>query len=506
MPEVKPIEIKNIGGRYYIDYERKRELWDFLMASYRGGLGIGNRYDGLTSATSDRQLQKSGYYPGLFRFRREEDEDYALRVQMTPYRPYARRIVKTFVKYVTKDDPEREGVDAFAETIADVDLKGTSLRLFTRNILAMYMALGGMNVLVDVPQSEEQPVSQLQANEMRLRPYAVPILPQQVVDYELDNYGQYKWCIIETTHIVNSLEKEKAEEVTRRTYWDANIWKVYQKNDQGKWETGEEKPHKCGKTPVIRVVEDDIDNDVTTPESWFFDLADINRAIYNLDSLDMANFYYQTLGILVVPGKSMGEDKSAVEISNHTAIFENGQEENGITRFVCPDGTTYESFDRKIEKLKLEMFNIAGLAKRKDTGDAESAEAKEWEFQDTNQFLASVAHIANYIEESILDLVAKHESKTFDGSIQYPTDYRIDDIMQLIAAALDLKQIGFTSEVGRKEVMKRVYRKMLPNLSPETQTLIDKEIDESEESDPLYDLGIRTDEQPENEGVNESTA
>lgn len=493
MPDttVESFEIKNISNREHIEYTRKRELWDFLTASYRGGLGVSNRYSGLENATDVRQAIRSGYYPGLFKFRREEDDDYSLRVQMTPYRPYARRIVKTFAKYVTKDDPEREGVDAYADYIEDIDGKGTPLTLFTRNIISMYLALGSMNVLVDVPQSDVEPVSKLHAKQAGLRPYVVPILPQQVVDYDIDNYGRYKWCIIQTSHIVNDLTKDSAVEVIRRTYWDSNVWVRYEKQGNDKFKKTGEGTHGAKRTPVIRVIEDDIDNDVMTPEAWFFDLADINRAIYNLESLDLANFYYQTLGILVVPGKSMGEEQSAVEVSNHTATFENGQEEKGITRFVSPAGTPYESFSRKIEELKLEMFRVAGLSQRKDTREAESAESKEWDFQDTNQFLASVGHVANFLENQILDICAAYTSQTYSGYVSYPKDYKVDDVAALVASALDLKTIGFTSETGRKEVLKKVYHELLPDMSPDTMKLIDSEIDASTENDPLMDLGMQ---------------
>lgn len=485
------VEVKNIGEREHPDYKRKRELWDFLMASYRGGLGVSNRYDGLTNALNDYTAIRSGYYPGLFKFRREEDEDYSLRVQMTPYRPYARRIVKTFAKYVTKDNPVREGVDKYSVLIDNIDRKRTPLTLFTRNILSMYLSLGSMNILVDMPSVDVTPASRKHADDLGLRPYAIPILPQQIVDYDLDEYGKYKWLIIQSTHVVNDPKKDGAEEITRRTYWDSEIWRVYEKGSDGIYKPGKNGTHTCGRVPVVRVIEDDIDNDVITPEAWFYDLADINRAIYNLDSLDLANFYYQTLGILVLPGKSTGTNETAVELSNKTAIFENGQEENGITRFVAPDGTPYEMFDKKIETLKLEMYRIAGLSQRKDTREAESAESKEWDFQETNQFLASVAHIANYVESETLSIAAAYMGNSFDGNIKYPSDYKVAEVSKTIEAALDLKQLGFGTETGRKEVLKRMYRELLPDLSTDLKDKIDVEIEESAETDPLMNLGLR---------------
>ncbi len=478
-------QIEKIGAREHPEHAEKADLWDFLLSSYRGGLGNQGR-TGMTVAEAER-LKPSGYYYGLFKFKREATEDYLRRVMMTPYRPYARRIVETFAKYVTREEPEREGATGFDDLIADADLRGDDLRAVVAHLLGMWRTLGTMNVLVDMPNTEGRPpISRLDALNRRIRPYVVPVLPQNVVDWQLDEYGRYEWVIIQTTYSKSAdLEKggKEAESkmLRRRTYWDAAIWQVYEETKKDHWELADEGDHPCGECPLIRIEDTDIDNDAVTPECWFFDLADINRAIYNMDSLDLSNFYLQTLGILILPaGGSLGEGNEAQALSA-TEAFTEAPGENGISRFISPTGENHAAFETKIMNLRMEMYRLSGLHHRTESKAAETAEAKAYDREDMNQFLSSTARGADRIEQEIFRLAAAWQGRSADGvTVAYPRDYSVPDVEGLFRAALDLKAVGFGSEIGRKEMLKKLYWTILPDLSPEILVRIEAEIDASE--------------------------
>ncbi len=65
------IIIKNIGERQHPQYAEKKEIWEFLMASYRGGMGMQNR-TGMTSS-QELAIKPSGYYAVLI-FRKCRDK------------------------------------------------------------------------------------------------------------------------------------------------------------------------------------------------------------------------------------------------------------------------------------------------------------------------------------------------------------------------------------------------------------------------------------------------
>jgi len=495
---VEYVKINNPQGRKHPHYDDRLDLWNFLLASWRGGLGMEYRI-GLDIEKA-RNLKFHGYYAGLFRFKREALEDYVNRVAMSPYSPLARQIVEEYVRYVTKDQPERTGSESFKELIENTDRTGRNIDTFVRDALSLALVMGEICILVDMPQSDVPIASKADAESRGLRPYAVVVLPQAIIDWSIGDDGRYDWLIIETVSLDNSVEYQSPMKVTRRTYYDKQYWQVYEQktatdgsagnsdgqNRKQEWTLVASGEHNCGETPVIRIVVNDVDRNALTPESWFFDLADMNRAIYNLDSLDLANLYYQTFGILILPP---ADDSATVVLSRAHALTEN-PETKGISRFIQTTGAEGESFDRKINDIKIRMFQTAGLQYNTEKNVAESGISKAWNFQRVNQFLAGVAKYAELIEARVSELAAKWQGGSDGYTAQYPRTYNVKELAELIEAVLGIKNIGFASETGRKEAIKRLYHEVLDDTTREIMATIEKEVDASEEPDPLEATGF----------------
>lgn len=497
------VPIKNLGGRKHPHYDERQTLWNFLLASWRGGLGMSYRAGMKLSDVESLKLH--GYYAGLFKFKREAAEDYINRVAMSPYTPLARQIVEEYCRYVTKDDPARKGAEKYKELIEDTDNAGRGMSLFVRDTLAMAMVMGEIGILVDMPETVEPVASKADAIEKGLRAYAVTVLPQSIVDWSIGDDGKYEWLIIETAGLVNDpTDEDGTKTVIYRTYWDKYYWQKYQSVQKvgdvnantkaSDWKLTASGEHPCGEVPVIRLVINDVDRNALTPESWFFDLADLNRAIYNLDSLDLANLYYQTFGILVLPP---ADSDAVTTILSRTHALTEHPDTNGITRFVQTTGAAGESFDRKIKELKERMYMVAGLQYQTNKNVPESGISKAWDFQRVNQFLTGIARFAEQIEKRVSSLAGKWEGNSEGYSAEYPKDYSVQELADLIAGILGIKQVGFGSETGRKESLKRMYREVLPDLSDEMRRKLDAEIDASEEPDPLKGFDISRKEEEE---------
>ena len=488
MPELIT-KVKNVGARKHPDYDAKVNIWNFLLASYRGGMGMQDRFGG--EGWRDKTKLK-GYYAGLFKWRKENEDDYLNRVAVTPYRPYARRILVAFANYATKEEPTRTHAESFKDFLADVDGKNTPMINFVRHCLIMNACLGEFNVLVDMPTVDEQnpPNSKADEEARGLRPYCVPLMPHDIVDWSIGSDGRYEWVLIENRRVINKPDEDEAHEEVTRTYWDKQQFIAYKKEEK-KWVMIDKpKPHPCGRVPVLHIVYEDADNDPLTPESWFYDLADMNRLIYNLDSIDVENFATQGHGQLILPGHNEEDIKKA----STSEAWTEDKDERGISRYIQPSGIEHEKIENKILNTRSEMYRVAGLNHRTDSKDAESAEAKAWDFEEVNQFLKAFASTGGHIEEELTDIAAKWESTSGKGiESKYPTDFSVREISKIIEGILDLKQIGWTSETGRKEAIKDAYRGLFPNLTNDLKNKIDTEIDASVESNPLGDLaGVLT--------------
>ncbi len=487
MPETEVFEVKSVGTRYHPDYNAKVKIWNFLLSSYRGGMGMQDRFGG--QGWRDNSKLK-GYYAGLFKWRKENEDDYNNRVAITPFRPYARRILIAFANYATRVNPERTGDVNFTDFLTDVDGKKTPMSSFVRYCLIMNACLGEFNVLVDMPRvdGDNPPASKADEESRGIRPYCIPLMPHDIVDWSIGSDGLYEWVLIENRRIINKATEDKSEEELTRIYWDSQQFIVYKKQDSH-WDMIDSQPHPVGRVPILHIIYEDIDNDPLTPESWFYDLADMNRLIYNLDSIDVENFVNQCHGQWILPGRTLGNSENEeVKKTSTSEAWQETPEEAQISRYIQPSGIEHDKIESKILNLRYEMYRIAGLQHRTDSKDAESAEAKAFDFSEVNQFLKAFANTGSMIEQELTELAARWMGGNEGITSKYPTDFSVKDIEKTIAGILDLKSIGWNSETGRKEALKEAYRAILPSLPDEVKMKIEKEIESSEEKDPLLNL------------------
>ncbi len=484
-------KVNNIGMRKHPDYDAKRKIWDFLMASYRGGMGMKGRSG--QNVETMAALRPSGYFPGLFKGRRENIDDYCIRVAETPYFPYARNIVNAYVNYVTKSDPTRSDSNLPTDFIDDVDRHGTTMKSFVRMVLRMTKVLGEMNVMVDMPNNGDF-VNLAQEIEAGQRPYVVALFPQDIVDWSFDGNGEYEWILIEIKTFRNTIEMENGKYVSRRFYWDKDSWQVWEATgdvaSKNSYKFVNGGVNKIKRVPVNHIVADNIDFREDTQESWFWDLADMNRSIYGDFSKIKSNIRVQGHGILILP-ESQAKNKDNAIISSNAEALSETQEEVGTTRFISPEHSIYVAAAANIEYVKREMYRVSGMALRKETAAAETAAAKEWDHQEMLQFLAVFAECAETIEQGIYKLYGLWTSGAeLIIDVAYPQNYAVTDLKELVEAILDLKVLGWTSDTGRKEAIKRLYAAITDEFSTEeAKAIITKEVDESiEEVDPLLAL------------------
>jgi hypothetical protein len=138
------------------------------------------------------------------------------------------------------------------------------------------------------------------------------------------------------------------------------------------------------------------------------------------------------------------------------------------------------------------MFRLAGLYHRVQTRQVETADAKKWDHEEMNQFLAAFAETAEATEKEIVRIAGLWRGiKNATVDVTYKKDYSISDLESMVAAVLDLNTIGFASETGRKEALKRIYVELIgDHVDDATMNKIRNEIDASEQEDPLLALGM----------------
>ena len=158
-------------------YSKNKKRWKFFLDSYVGG------EEWLTS-------------DNMFKFGREDANDYKTRIGRAAYFNYCRPVIDTYTAFifgadqrVTRDlkDP---GWDTFAK---DVDLRGNPIDDFMQDISMWGQMQGHVGILVDQPQKDDKIITLADVREAGLRTFLTIYPALSIVDWSLDRFGAFKW-------------------------------------------------------------------------------------------------------------------------------------------------------------------------------------------------------------------------------------------------------------------------------------------------------------------------
>ena len=82
-------------------------------------------------------------------------------------------------------------------------------------------------------------------------------------------------------------------------------------------------------------------------------------------------------------------------------------------------------------------------------------------------------------ETKVLELWARWEGKVFDGVIDYPDDFSVQDLERDLTNAMNAQSAAVDSVTFKKELQKKIASMSLPKLDKGTMLLIKEEIDRS---------------------------
>jgi hypothetical protein len=249
-------------------------------------------------------------------------------------------------------------------------------------------------------------------------------------------------------------------------------------------------PHNLGVVPFIR--KEEVDGFGLDANHWFDDVVDISDAILNNESEAQMNTIKQMFGLLVVPEsfasntkaitEEAGEDEEAPTsvagvISRSAAIIES-IEDKGISRYISPGGAENATIRAENQALIRMLFEVVGLAVSKDTKMVESAEAKAWDFQNVEQYMATRADVLEQCEYQAWELMSKWNPAIPIPTISYNRNFAVIDLKESIASLLELSGFNQDSDEYQREINRTavVLLNSLRQLSQENQNALDKEI------------------------------
>ncbi len=441
------------------EYTQHNANWAFYQLSYVGG----SEWVTLNN---------------IYRHAREEQEDYDLRLKRAVYLNYCRPVVEIYSNFIFGSDVNitREIEDARFDTFReDVDRRGNSLDDFMLNVANMAQTYGHVGVVVDMPQRGDNVLTLDDARQANLSPYFVLYEPKDILNWAVDRFGMFKWvrlreCVRDDDDPFS--ESKYGTEQYYRT-WTPDAWFVHDKEGA----LVEEGPNPLGEVPLRVVYYERRPGNVLSGLSQLVDIARINRLMVNLLSYIDEFCAGQAFPIFAQEEEMIPDDNEDLVLSIKR-IYRHPPQTNPPT-YVSPP-TEPAAFMREfaMDTLRKEIYRAAKLESREL--QEQSGIAKQFDFHQTNNALVKFARHLEMGEQALLGLWARWQGSEFDGSVDYPDDFNIESLNQTIENALGVRAV-YTgmSDTMVSEHLKRLARQVEPNLTAETQAMIDGELDEA---------------------------
>ena len=376
------------------------ERWVFLIDSYLGGKNF-----------------RDGKY--LTAYAMESQMDYESRLDSTPYDNHVKAIVAIYNSFLFRVEPDRNmgslendpGLESFMK---DADLDGRSYSAVMRDVSTYANVYGNVWILLDKPPS--QALTRAEELSMGIRPYMSLVTPENVLDwhYERNLSGVYVLTYLKI------FEGSHDGTDTFRIY-TPDMVQVYQVGS-AEPKLIMEMPNALGKIPAICVYGQ------RSPTkgvgvSLVGDVADMCRAIYNEYS------ELEQLGRLT-NHPSLVKTASTSAAAGAGSIIQMPEDLQADLKpyLLQPNGGSLDGFLKSIEN------KVGAIDRMSHMGGIRSIETRRLsgiglstEFQLLNARLAEAADGLEHAEEQIWTLYAQWQGTTWDGEIDYPDTFNIQD-------------------------------------------------------------------------------
>jgi hypothetical protein len=426
MPVIRDRVIKG-DSRYAIDYITEAHeaykyyinRWTFLGDSYQGG------YDFFAG----RYLEPYYY---------ESRDDYEKRLRQVALDNHVKSVTGIYNSFLFRKEIKRNygsiandpGLDPF---LADADLDGRSFTAFMRDVSAYAQVYGTTWVVVDKPNTQ----TYTRADELNqgIRPYVSLFTPDNVLDWEFERQPN---GLYELTYLKVKEEIVKNKQYIREyTPEEINVYLI--DGDEKSGELYETVPNALGRVPAVCVYAQR-GNIRGIGISAVGDIADMQKSIY----------------------EEYSEIEQIIRLTNHPSLVKTADTEasagagsiiqmpqglDGALKpyLLQPNG---QSIDSVLQSIRNKVDAIDRMA---CLGGIRSVESRrlsgiglQTEFQMLNAKLADFAMNLEHAEEQLWRLWALYQGKTWDGEVDYPNSFSIQDKANDIAMLKMAKEAGPT--------------------------------------------------------------
>ena len=358
----------------------------------------------------------------------------------------------------------------------DCDRHGTPFIDFARELFKNLVLYRKSFVLVDQPVSDPDKYLTFmeQKDDGALNPYLVSFAPVQVINWDVDEHGNYNWMVIYQKTISTGFLK-KPMTVERWYFYDRQQFRVYEcQYDDSAAASGSNRKvdlvrvgyHALAAKNVVPV------QCIEFPEGWWLANRAYLPALEHIDTVNVLRWSLRMAG-LAIPVVFTDDDLSSTTVSEYMYLKFS---KDSRYEWSEPPGRSWEHLADRIQVLTEEiwraMYLVAQARSTSATAGAASGVAKQQDMTPSHDVLGGMGGILRTALQNVLTMVmwARGDEKLSPDV----TGFTFED--KLTAAELDVIEevlsLGIPSETFEKEVYKLAVRLVLKGANDDLLTEI----------------------------------
>ncbi|MGD1091273.1 MAG: hypothetical protein ABSB35_04675 [Bryobacteraceae bacterium] len=450
------------------DYRIKRAAWLLYRDLYAGG----------------EQLKLRAQHH-LIRRQREPGDVYAERLIRVFYQNYIGSIIDWYAATLFRCEPVLtfEGHDEaskkfFCSLVEDVDQKGTGLTDFCRKQFIEALITGASFVLVDFPRLPLSAGSRAEEDALGAsRAYLVEYGADDVINWSLDERGNYEWVVIRTKMLKKDhVEDPQFQVETRWAYYDKHEFRIYQRTRAGDElgslgevkliDQGTHGLSKLDRVPLFRL---------QIPEGLWL----LNRAgLLQLEHFNKSNAlgWALTMGLFAMP--VVYSEREWDQMVGESYYIQLGPGDKfGWTE---PEGKVYQIAADNLTSLQEEIYRVCYLPQAGgslDKGGRQSGLSKQMDASMTQQVLRGYGDCVKDQIRRILKAIAAAREDRVEIGVSGLDEFDIADFSTELSDAQQLLALGVDSPTLKKEIFKKLALKYLCDARQSVKDRIAEEIE-----------------------------
>ena len=403
------------------------------------------------------------------------------RKERATYHNHAGPVVDLIAAWLFSEPPTTEGLDE--NWLKNVDRRRTDWTPFWKKLFTDALVYGRSYCWVNLPARPAgvQVENRLQEEQLGLlRPYLVPLEAEEVIDWEQDDTGSLSWVMIRQNFQARPSVAAGRQKGIRWISVDSTRIQVWE------WIATKEKPtpddkdviplksdieHGIGMLPIVCL---ELPEGLHAMGKLHDPAVALLRASNDLDwALHRANHALMT----VTTKDGVAPIKLGAGYFVALTRDAEGKDEVGYAE---PSGATFTASSDRIKDLREELYRVvqAMALAVSPNAQAQSGESKARDWQAMEVILSAYAGLVLEAMLAIGQIVAKI-LKTPDPAVSGLDGWQQEDLDELLQQIATVIGLSIPSPTLKRELQKRVARRILADAGSDLLRKIAKEIDEA---------------------------